>query len=116
MFHTTGRTISHTPGPSSAPTTAAATQYTNRQTTSSSATTCISASTNGPLALYCRTVIIVLAGAVAVAMAAMSSEKSALRPNSSRIARKTTTPESSASKSVTIKIRGPVERMTSRLK
>ncbi len=48
MFHTTGRTISHTPGRPSAPTTAAATQYTNRQTTSSSATTCISASTNGP--------------------------------------------------------------------
>lgn len=53
MFHSTGKTTSHTPGPSSALTMAAAMQYTNRHTTSSSATTCISASTNGPLARYC---------------------------------------------------------------
>lgn len=41
---------------------------------------------------------------------------SAPGPNGSRVARETATPESGASKSVTIKIRGSVERMTSRLK
>ncbi len=51
----------------------------SRQTTSSSATICSNVSTNSPFALYWLIVIMVLAGAVAVAIAPRISAKSQLR-------------------------------------
>ena len=87
-----------------------------RQTTSSSATICSSVLTNSPFALYWLIVIIVLAGAVAVAIAPRINAKfhSILKtPTQNSV---TSTPASRASKSVMIMIRLPVFNSTSFLK
>ena len=66
-----------------------ATEYSTRPTTSSRATTCRRVSTKSPLAPVWRMVIIVEAGAVAVASAPSTTEKGKDRPSTRKQARKT---------------------------
>ena len=88
----------------------------SRHTTSSRATICSRVSTNSPLALYWLIVIIVLAGAVAVAMAPRIRANSQLRRNTSFRTTVTSTPAASASLKVMTMILFPVRISTSFLK
>ena len=88
----------------------------SRQTTSSSATICNRVSTNSPFALYWLMVIMVLAGAVAVAMAPSISAKSQFKRNMNFRRKVTSTPAARASLMVITMILLPVRISTSFLK
>lgn len=99
-----------------ADTAAAAALNTRRHTASSSATTCKSVSINLPFAPYWRMVIIVLAGAVAVAIAPSSTVSAHGRANRKRSTSATKIPAAKASNSVNTATPMPVFFRTSFLK